>query len=124
MDFGYQADIARSLGRFVDRGLVYKGKKPVLLVHPRSDGAWRKAEVEYEDHTSPSIYVEFPLNPGERDRARQSVCPSSPVATCRYSSGRRRPGTIPSNLAIAFHPAFDYAGLRSSTGGRSSSPKE
>ena len=62
MDFKYQAAIARALGRFVDRGLVYKGKKPVhWCIHCRT--ALAEAEVEYEAHTSPSIYVEFPLHP-------------------------------------------------------------
>ena len=61
----YQADIARALGKFVERGLVYKGKKPVhWCIHCRT--ALAEAEVEYEDHSSPSIYVEFPLNADER----------------------------------------------------------
>jgi isoleucyl-tRNA synthetase len=56
----YQADIARALGKFVERGLVYKGKKPVhWCIHCRT--ALAEAEVEYADHSSPSIYVEFPL---------------------------------------------------------------
>src|SRR5712692_8611538 len=60
MDFRYQAAIARALGRFVEQQLVYKGKKPVhWCIHCRT--ALAEAEVEYEDHTSPSIYVEFPL---------------------------------------------------------------
>ena len=62
MDFKYQAAIARALGKFVEQGLVYKGKKPVhWCIHCRT--ALAEAEVEYEDHTSPSIYVEFPLAP-------------------------------------------------------------
>ena len=72
MDFRYQAAIARAFGRFVDQGLVYKGKKPVhWCIHCRT--ALAEAEVEYEDHTSPSIYVEFPLpaaNAGELVGAR------------------------------------------------------
>src|SRR5919109_4689324 len=63
MDFKYQAAIVRALGAFVEQGLVYKGKKPVhWCIHCRT--ALAEAEVEYEDHTSPSIYVEFPLSPG------------------------------------------------------------
>src|SRR5207237_10027908 len=62
MDFRYQAAIARAFGRFVEQGLVYKGKKPVhWCIHCRT--ALAEAEVEYEEHTSPSIYVEFPLAP-------------------------------------------------------------
>ena len=62
MDFRYQAAIARALGRFVEQGLVYKGKKPVhWCIHCRT--ALAEAEVEYEAHSSPSIYVEFALDP-------------------------------------------------------------
>ena len=62
MNFRYQAAIARAFGQFVEQGLVYKGKKPVhWCIHCRT--ALAEAEVEYEDHTSPSIYVEFPLAP-------------------------------------------------------------
>src|SRR4030095_4871561 len=62
MDFKYQAAIARALGHFVEQGLVYQGKKPVhWCIHCRT--ALAEAEVEYEDHSSPSIYVEFPLAP-------------------------------------------------------------
>src|SRR3954466_10161975 len=62
MNFKYEAAIARALGRFVEQGLVYKGKKPVhWCIHCRT--ALAEAEVEYADHTSPSIYVEFPLSP-------------------------------------------------------------
>src|SRR5207249_934698 len=61
MNFKYQAAIARAFGRFVAQDLVYKGKKPVhWCIHCRT--ALAEAEVEYEDHTSPSIYVEFPLD--------------------------------------------------------------
>ncbi len=58
MDYRYQAAIARTFGRFVEKGLVYKGKKPVhWCIHCRT--ALAEAEVEYADHVSPSIYVEF-----------------------------------------------------------------
>src|SRR5688500_5558939 len=60
MAHGYQAAIVRALGRFVEQGMVYKGKKPVhWCMHCRT--ALAEAEVEYEPHTSPSIYVEFRL---------------------------------------------------------------
>ena len=72
MNFKYQAAIARAFGRFVERGLVYKGKKPVhWCIHCRT--ALAEAEVEYEDHTSPSIYVEFPLADDEPRRAGRRV---------------------------------------------------
>src|SRR5262245_61686308 len=102
----YQADIARSLGKFVERGLVYKGKKPVhWCIHCRT--ALAEAEVEYEDHSSPSIYVEFPLNP----EAAADLAARVPALGGRNVSvliWTTTPWTIPSNLAIAFHPEFDY----------------
>src|SRR5207244_2471638 len=60
----YQAAIVRALGQFVARGLVYKGKKPVHWCL-RDRTALAEAEVEYAPHTSPSIYVEFPLSPND-----------------------------------------------------------
>jgi isoleucyl-tRNA synthetase len=107
MDFRYQAAIARTFGQFVERGLVYKGKKPVhWCIHCRT--ALAEAEVEYEDHSSPSIYVEFPLAPdgGTQLAARVPALAGRDVSVLIWTT---TPWTIPSNLAIAFHPEFDYA---------------
>jgi isoleucyl-tRNA synthetase len=107
MNFKYQAAIARAFGKFVAQGLVYKGKKPVhWCIHCRT--ALAEAEVEYEDHTSPSIYVEFALAPESGSEFAKRV----PQLTGRDISvliWTTTPWTIPSNLAIAFHPEFDYA---------------
>ncbi|MCC7008653.1 MAG: isoleucine--tRNA ligase [Acidobacteria bacterium] len=106
MNFKYQAAIARAFGRFVERGLVYKGKKPVhWCIHCRT--ALAEAEVEYEEHTSPSIYVEFPASPaGAADlAARVPALANRDVAVLIWTT---TPWTIPSNLAVAFHPEFDY----------------
>jgi isoleucyl-tRNA synthetase len=107
MDFRYQAAIARAFGRFVERGLVYKGKKPVhWCIHCRT--ALAEAEVEYESHTSPSIYVEFPLaTDGSADlAARIPELTGREVSVLIWTT---TPWTIPSNLAVAFHPEFDYS---------------
>jgi isoleucyl-tRNA synthetase len=107
MNFRYQAAIARALGRFVAQGLVYKGKKPVhWCIHCRT--ALAEAEVEYEDHSSPSIYVEFPAarESGADLAARVPALAGRDVSVLIWTT---TPWTIPSNLAVAFHPEFDYA---------------
>jgi isoleucyl-tRNA synthetase len=107
MDFAYQAAIARAFGRFVDRGLVYKGKKPVhWCIHCRT--ALAEAEVEYRDHTSPSIYVEFQLNEDDAVEIARRV-PALGGRNVSVLIWTTTPWTIPSNLAVAFHPEFEYA---------------
>src|SRR6476659_4956626 len=107
MDFRYEAAIARTFGRFVEQGLVYKGKKPVhWCIHCRT--ALAEAEVEYEDNSSPSIYVEFPLSADSADELARRV-PSLAGRNVSTLIWTTTPWTIPSNLAIAFHPEFEYA---------------
>ena len=107
MNFKYQAAIARALGKFVQQGLVYKGKKPVhWCIHCRT--ALAEAEVEYENHTSPSIYVEFQLAPESAAELGRRV-PELAGTDVSVLIWTTTPWTIPSNLAIAFHPEFDYA---------------
>ena len=103
---GYQAAIIRALGRFVDQGVVYKGKKPVhWCLHCRT--ALAEAEVEHEPHTSPSIYVEFLLSAQSASTLARRAPPlgDRPVSVLIWTT---TPWTIPSNLAIAFHPNVDY----------------
>src|SRR5689334_2501353 len=110
MDYRYQAAIARAFGRFVEQGLVYKGKKPVhWCIHCRT--ALAEAEVEYADHVSPSIYVEFELSAESAAElaSRVPALDGTPVSVLIWTT---TPWTIPSNLAIAFHPEFDYAAYR------------
>jgi isoleucyl-tRNA synthetase len=102
----YQATIVRALGRFVEQGMVYKGKKPVhWCIHCRT--ALAEAEVEYEPHTSPSIYVEFPLAAESASElaARVPALAGKAVSALIWTT---TPWTIPSNLATAFHPELVY----------------
>jgi isoleucyl-tRNA synthetase len=106
MKFEYQADIARALGRFVEQRLVYKGKKPVhWCIHCRT--ALAEAEVEYDDHSSPSIYVEFPLA-AESAAEIGTRIPELAGREVSVLIWTTTPWTIPSNLAVAFHPELDY----------------
>jgi isoleucyl-tRNA synthetase len=102
----YQASIVRALGRFVERDLVYKGKKPVHWCL-RDRTALAEAEVEYENHTSPSIYVEFPISASDAG-ALGSRVPALAGRDVTVLIWTTTPWTIPANLAIAFHPDFDY----------------
>jgi isoleucyl-tRNA synthetase len=103
---GYQAAIVRALAKFVARGLVYKGKKPVHWCL-RDRTALAEAEVEYEPHSSPSIYVEFPLSPNDRGTLATRV-PALAGRDVTVLIWTTTPWTIPANLAVAFHPEFDY----------------
>ena len=101
----YEAVIAGAFVDFLDQGYVYKGLKPVnWCIHDRT--ALAEAEVEYENHTSPSIWVRFALtsDPAAIDPALagKNVCGLIWTTT---------PWTIPANLAIAFHPTFKYAAV-------------
>ena len=120
MTFTYQAAIVRALGKFVEQDMVYKGKKPVhWCTHCRT--ALAEAEVEYEPHTSPSIYVEFPLSDDSHAELARRVpalaswrAGASPAGRAGASAPASvliwttTPWTIPSNLGIAFHPDFEY----------------
>jgi isoleucyl-tRNA synthetase len=102
----YQAVIAREFGRFVGRGIVYKGLKPVhWCMHCKT--ALAQAEVEYEDQRTPSVYVKFPLVASLPGLA-SAPAPSLVIWTTT-------PWTLPANLAVAVHGDEDYVAL--DTGG-------
>ena len=105
MNFEYQATIVREFGKFLLNGSVYKGKKPVHWC-PTCKTALAEAEVKYEDHRSPSIYVKFKMVseigeifPGLKGK---------PVSVIIWTT---TPWTIPANLAIALHPDFTYVAV-------------
>jgi isoleucyl-tRNA synthetase len=102
----YQATIVRALGQFVSRALVYKGKKPVYWCL-RDRTALAEAEVEYEPHTSPSIYVEFAATPEGTSAvvSRVPALANRPLSVLIWTT---TPWTIPANLAVAFHPDYEY----------------
>jgi len=101
----YEAETARLFGRFVERGYVYKGARPVYwCVYDQT--ALAEAEVEYGEHTSPSVYVKFPLasDPSEID-------PALAGRRVFFLIWTTTPWTLPANLAIAVNPNFEYAAI-------------
>jgi isoleucyl-tRNA synthetase len=103
MAYDYEADIAGALGQFFETGMVYKGLKPVHWCW-YDQSALAEAEVEYRDHTSPSVYVRFRLT----DESVQAL--DLPIEKPAYVViWTTTPWTLPANLAIAFHPDFDYS---------------
>jgi len=107
MSYGYEAVIARELGRFALAGALYRSPKPVMWC-----GACRtalaEAEVEYHDHTSPSVYVAFPLESGQAE----ALDPRLAGTRAFMAIWTTTPWTLPSNQAIAYNPAFQYGAFR------------
>ena len=102
MSPAYQAVIARTFVDFFEQGYVYKGLKPVnWCISCRT--ALAEAEVEYANHSSPSVFVRFKLT-------------SPPEAIDPALAGKQvygliwttTPWTIPANMAIAYNPKYQY----------------
>ena len=98
----YEVETARMFARFVERGYVYKGARPVYWCI-KDQTALAEAEVEYHQHTSPSVYVKFPLR---SDPARSIRRWRDEVFVLIWTT---TPWTLPANLGIAVHPDFEYS---------------
>lgn len=113
MEFRFEADIIRSLGRIVERGHLHQGFKPV---HWCLDcgSALAEAEVEYYDKESPAIDVRFLAAEPESVAARFGIdWHGGAIGLVIWTT---TPWTLPANQAIALHPEFDYRLLRLSDG--------
>jgi isoleucyl-tRNA synthetase len=108
MDPAYEATILREFGKFIAAGGVYKGLKPVLWC-TIDQTALAEAEVEYDDHTSPSIYVKFPFAQEPAPLARQLSVPLADAQSVAIVIWTTTPWTLPANQAVCLHPDFDYA---------------
>ena len=97
LDPKFEAEQIRVFGKMVDKGYIYKGLKPIYW-SPSSESALAEAEIEYRDHTSPSIYVGFELvsEDGVVEKGTKFVIWTT------------TPWTLPANLGIAVHPDFEY----------------
>ncbi len=100
---GFEADILRVFASFVEKGLVYRSKKPVYWSIP-FETALAEAEVEYKEHASPSIWVRFRV-PAE-EAVRYGLPADKPLSIVIWTT---TPWTLPANLAIALNPEVEYA---------------
>jgi isoleucyl-tRNA synthetase len=101
MEAGYEAAIIRAFAKIVAQGGVYKRKKPVLWCY-QDETALAEAEVEYEDHTSPSIYVKFPITMIGGDAAKRLDLGGFILIWTTT------PWTLPANQAVAVQPNEQY----------------
>ncbi|MBE5675000.1 isoleucine--tRNA ligase [Staphylococcus sp. SS87] len=93
----YEAAQIRIFGEMADKGLIYKGKKPVYW-SPSSESSLAEAEIEYHDKRSASIYVAFDV------KDDKGVVDSD----AKFIIWTTTPWTIPSNVAITVHPELKY----------------
>ena len=105
MSFPYEASIAETFYDFFEKGFVYKGLKPVYwCIHDRT--ALAEAEVEYEQHTSPSVYIRYALT--SDPAAIHPALAGHNVNTIIWTT---TPWTIPASQAVAFNPEMEYVAL-------------
>ncbi|EGQ1726271.1 TPA: isoleucine--tRNA ligase [Staphylococcus pseudintermedius] len=93
----YEAAQIRLFGEMADKGLIYKGKKPVYW-SPSSESSLAEAEIEYHDKRSASIYVAFDVKDSK----------GIVVDDAKFIIWTTTPWTLPSNVAITVHPELTY----------------
>ncbi len=103
----YESVVVAALYAFFHQGAVYKGLRPVYwCIHDKT--ALAEAEVEYENHTSPSIWVKYRLT---SDPARiDPRLAGKNVSTIIWTT---TPWTLPASMAVAFHPEEEYVAVES-----------
>jgi len=105
MNFPYEAKILETFYGFYEKGFVYKGLKPVYWCwHDRT--ALAEAEVEYEMHTSPSVYVRYKLT--SRPEHIHPKLAGREVYTIIWTT---TPWTLPASMAVALNPEIEYVAL-------------
>ena len=105
MNYPYEATIVREFGKFALNGSLVRSKKPIYWCSSCKT-ALAEAEVEYEQHTSPSIFVKFPMI---SDLAKMDpVFEGKQVSVVIWTT---TPWTLPANLAIALHPDLPYVAV-------------
>lgn len=101
----YEATIVRVMAAFADKGLLYRAKRPVHWCTTHQT-ALAEAEVEYADHASPSIFVRFPVLPGQA--ALEAILGRTPAALVIWTT---TPWTLAANLAVVANPELVYAAI-------------
>ena len=105
MNFPYEARIAEAFFGFYEKGFVYKGLKPVYWCwHDHT--ALAEAEVEYEQHTSPSVYVRYKLT-----SLPENIDPKLAGREVYTIIWTTTPWTLPASMAVAFNPEIEYVAL-------------
>ena len=110
MNYEYEGITAGELARFAHNGGLYRGRKPVHWCSSCVT-ALAEAEVEYADHTSPSIFVRFRLADDISTELPQLA--GKDVSVVIWTT---TPWTIPANLAVALHPEYDYVAVETEKG--------
>ena len=100
MDYAFEAGLVRIFGELAQRGYIYRGLRPTLWC-PTCQTALADAEVEYDEKTSDSIYVAFPVVKPPAD--------APATENLKILIWTTTPWTIPANLALAVHPELEYA---------------
>lgn len=102
MSADYEAETIREFARMYEKGLIYRGVKPVYWNWVLKT-ALAEAEVEYHNHKSPSIYVKFKVE----DPATLKLL-GNPTKPTSFVIWTTTPWTIPANVGISLHPDFEY----------------
>jgi isoleucyl-tRNA synthetase len=107
----YESVVLATFYKFFEDGFVYKGLRPVYwCLHDRT--ALAEAEVEYETHTSPTVYVRYRMQSDPRtidsSLADSRILKEKPVYTIIWTT---TPWTLPASMAVAFHPHEEYVAL-------------
>ena len=110
MNYPYEARIAKECGEFGLSGDMFLGKKPIYWCC-NCNTALAEAEIEYHDHTSPSIYVKFPVKDDVKDLFDAG---GETVSVVIWTT---TPWTLPANLGVCLHPDFIYAAVKTQNQG-------
>ncbi|HTM22987.1 MAG TPA: isoleucine--tRNA ligase, partial [Kofleriaceae bacterium] len=108
LDPTYEAAIVRAPAAFARGGYLYRGKKPVYWC-PHDATALAEVEIEYQDHSSPSIYVRFPLVDFDAGRLAEELAGVRLALTIWTTT----PWTLPANLAVVLHKDYEYVAVPS-----------